>query len=253
MFADSCLAVVLAFAVSAVAGWIDAIAGGGGLLTLPFLLNLGLPPALAIGTNKLQSTFGSMAASWRFASSGHVDKAVALRGALAAFLGSLCGAWLLQRLDPRLLAWLLPFLLSGVLAYMLFSPGFGQSRGAARFALRPLLCGLGLALGFYDGFFGPGTGTLWAAALVGLGGLELLGATGYAKIMNFSSNAAALCLFVIGGNISYEIGAVMAIGQLLGSRLGASMAIKRGPAFVRPLLLCMSGAMVAVLFYRVFR
>lgn len=246
------LSLGLAFVVSAVAGWVDAIAGGGGMLTVPFLLNLGLPPSLALGTNKFQSSFGSLAASWRFSRAGELRRKTALHGAVFTLCGALAGAWLVQRLKPAFLGYLMPFMLAAILLYIALAPDFGGKERRPRFPEKTLFCGLGLLLGFYDGFFGPGTGTLWAAGLVAWGGLGLLKATGYTKVMNFTSNIAALAFFMIGGNVSYAIGCVMAIGQFLGGRLGASMAVRKGTEFVRPVFLGASAVLTAVLFYRLF-
>jgi len=249
---DALLSLILAFVVSAAAGWVDAIAGGGGMLTVPFLLNLGLPPSLALGTNKFQSSFGSLAASWRFSRAGELRRGTALYGASFTLCGAFAGAWLVQRINAAFLGYLMPFLLAAILLYVMLAPDFGGSERGPRVAEKKLLCALGLLLGFYDGFFGPGTGTLWAAGLVLWGGLGLLKATGYTKVMNFTSNIAALAFFMLGGNVSYAIGCVMAIGQFLGGRLGASMAVRKGTAFVRPVFLGASAVLTAVLFYRMF-
>jgi len=249
---DPAVSLALAFAVSAAAGWIDAIAGGGGMITVPFLLNLGLPPSLALGTNKFQSSFGSMASSWRYAKSGELERKTVLWGVLFTLFGAFFGSWLVQRLKPVLLGYLIPFLLAGILLYVLFAPKFGERGGSAKVSEKSLFCVLGLVLGFYDGFFGPGTGTLWAAALVLWGGFGLLRATAYTKVMNFTSNIAALAFFIAGGNVSYAIGCVMAMGQFLGGRLGASMAVRGGARFVRPVFLGASACLTAVLFYRLF-
>ncbi|EIC20850.1 TSUP family transporter [Thiorhodovibrio frisius] len=230
------LLVVLAF----VSGAIDAIAGGGGLLTIPALLWAGLPPVAVLATNKAQAVFGSFAATVHFARRGMVKPLHAWRAVLATFIGAGAGALLVQYLASDLLEQLIPVLLIGFALYFGLSPRVAdidsrQRLGATAFALL-----IGLGVGFYDGFFGPGTGTFFAAAYVALLGYNLRRATAHAKLLNFTSNLAALLFFAAGGHVVWTLGLLMAGGQLLGGWLGAHLVLRHGARLVRPVLVAVS-------------
>ena len=230
------LLVVLAF----VSGAIDAIAGGGGLLTIPALLWAGLPPVAVLATNKAQAVFGSFAATAHFARRGMVKPQHAWRAVLATFIGAGAGALLVQYLAGDLLEQLIPVLLIGFALYFGLSPRVAdidscQRLGATAFALL-----IGLGVGFYDGFFGPGTGTFFAAAYVALLGYNLRRATAHAKLLNFTSNLAALLFFAAGGHVVWTLGLLMAGGQLLGGWLGAHLVLRHGARLVRPVLVAVS-------------
>lgn len=227
----------LLFLTGLVAGWVDAIAGGGGLLTVPALLWAGLPVPLALGTNKLQSSCGTAFATWRYARAGLL-KLPALRvGIAATLLGACWGVASVNRIDPQLLKRVLPFLLVAVAVYFWLKPDQGDRPRAAR--VRPATFAIlgGLVLGFYDGAFGPGTGSFWMVASVGLLGLDLRQATGWTKAMNLTSNLASLAVFIWLGNVNFSIGCVMAAGQVLGARAGSGMVLRRGRNIIRPMLL----------------
>lgn len=226
---------VLLFLTGLAAGFVDSIAGGGGLITIPVLLNIGLPPDLALGTNKLQATFGSGSAAWHFGRAGMIDWAGSRAGVVCTFAGALIGSALVSFLPSTLLRWIIPWLLIAISVYVILQPRLGDTDRQAR--LRPghfhVLFGLGI--GFYDGFLGPGTGTFWAMAFVTGLGFNLARATAHTKLMNFTSNAASLAVFLIGGNCHFGAGVCMGIGQLLGANLGARTVIRRGSRLIRPL------------------
>lgn len=231
--------IVLFLAVAAfVAGFIDSIAGGGGLITIPALLLAGMPPVTALGTNKLQSVFGSASATISYAAKGHVDLRKQLPSAAMSFVGSVVGALLATVLPGDILRVFLPFLLVAIALYFAFKPNMDDIDRAER--MPPFLFGVTLvpAIGFYDGLFGPGTGSFFMLAFVTLAGYGVLKATAHTKLLNFASNFGAFCAFALVGVISWKIGIVMGIAQFLGARLGAHMAMRNGAKLIKPLLVC---------------
>lgn len=227
----------LMFLAALAAGFVDAIAGGGGLITLPVLLSCGLPAPLALGTNKLQSSFGSGAAAWHYMRGGAVCLEDCHRPFIYCFAGAAAGALSVQFLHPELLKKGIPALLIAVGLYMLFQPKVGETDLHPRLNKGWFDFWFGLGIGFYDGFLGPGTGTFWTIAYVTLQGYNLTRATAHTKVMNFASNLSALLLFAIGGKVLLLPGVVMGAGQLLGARLGARMVLARGVRFIRPVFL----------------
>jgi uncharacterized membrane protein YfcA len=215
------------------AGFVDSIAGGGGIITLPALLAAGLPPHLALGTNKLQSSFGSLTAMLHYRHGGLVSVRRTVLGIVWTFIGAAAGTLAIQRMSPGLLRHVIPALLLAIFVYMLVSPRVGVEARHAR--LRPAVFYLlfGLAIGFYDGFFGPGTGSFWAIAFVALLGLDLAAATAHTKVMNFVSNATALLFFALGGNVVLVPGLVMGAGEVVGAFAGSRLVMLRGARFVR--------------------
>ncbi|MGL4207698.1 MAG: TSUP family transporter [Aeromonadaceae bacterium] len=233
-----------------VAGFIDAIAGGGGLITLPALLAAGLTPAQALGTNKLQSSFGSFSATWYFARRGHIDFSQMRLAIVLTFIGSALGSLLVQRLDASALSRVIPFLLIGFALYFLLSPRVGDKDSQRRISITAFACSIGLGIGFYDGFFGPGTGSFFALGFVALAGFNLAKATVHSKLLNFTSNLASLLFFALGGKIVWVVGFSMALGQLIGARLGSKMVIHQGGKLIRPLIVIMSLLMCGKLLYQ---
>ncbi len=227
----------LLFATGLVAGFVDAIAGGGGLITLPVMLSLGGDPQSALGTNKLQAAFGSASATWHYARAGAVDLRDCGRGAVLTFVGALVGTLGVRQIGPHTLKVVIPLLLIAVAAYMLRHPQLGQANRGARMSRARFDLTFGLLLGFYDGFFGPGTGTFWAMAFVLALGFNLTRATGYTKAMNFSSNLCSFLLFALAGKVNYGAGVIMGVGQLIGARFGSRMVMTRGTKFIRPVFI----------------
>ena len=237
------------FAGGLLAGFVDSIAGGGGLISLPVLLSVGLPPPLALGTNKLQGCFGTLAASYNYIRSGKVDLNESFLGIFFTLIGASLGAWLIQRLDPGFIRNIIPALLMIVFLYTLFSKNLGFESRAAIMHKQWFFVLFGLALGFYDGFFGPGTGSFWTAALLVFMGFDMTRAAGTTRIMNFTSNFVALCVFIAGRNVLYPAGLCMAAGQVIGARIGSGLAIRRGAGFIRPLFLIVVFLTIARLGY----
>jgi uncharacterized membrane protein YfcA len=218
-------------------GFIDAIAGGGGLITVPSLLAAGLPPQVALGTNKLQSACGTALAVRRYAGAGLLTAPGIGTAAAAALLAGAAGAFVVGQTSPEILRLIIPWLLAAVALYTALNRRFGLKPGKAR--VPPLgfaLCA-GLVLGFYDGFFGPGTGSFWMVALVGLRGLDLRYATGFTKAVNLASNLGALAWFLAAGSVHLTAAGFMIAGQLAGARLGSGWVIRDGLNIIRPVFL----------------
>jgi hypothetical protein len=239
----------LLFLTGVVAGFVDSIAGGGGLITLPVLLSFGLDPRQALGTNKLQATFGSASASWHYARAGTVPLRDCLRGFMLSLLGAALGTLVVRQVDPSFLRRAIPVLLIAVALYTLLRPRLGAEELRPRMARGAFDLVFGLLIGFYDGFFGPGTGTFWTMAfMLGLG-LNMTRATGYAKVMNFASNVSSLAFFLPGGNVCFAAGLVMGLGQVLGAKIGSRMVIARGTKFIRPVFISVVLALTLKLLY----
>jgi uncharacterized membrane protein YfcA len=243
----------LLFLAGFAGGFIDSIAGGGGLITVPALLATGMPPQIALGTNKLQSSFGTSMAVWRYARAG-LMKTPGLRVAVVlSFIASMGGAVAVSLLNRELLKQLVPWLLAAVAVYTALNRRFGIQAGKAKMAPVAFAVVFGIALGFYDGFFGPGTGSFWTLAVAALLGLELKGATGYTKAANLASNVGSLCIFLAYGSVHFGAAAAMIGGQLLGARLGSGMVIRKGAGFIRPVFLTVVFVMTIKLLWDAWR
>lgn len=234
---------LLLFAVALLAGFIDSIAGGGGLLTVPVLLAVGLPPAQALATNKLQSCGGSFSASLYFVQQRVVNLNTLKLSIALTFIGATIGTLLILYLKADFLRLLLPVLTICVGLYFLLSPTLGEADQHRRLSEEKFAIVVGMAIGFYDGFFGPGAGSFYALAYVTLAGFNLAKATAHAKILNFTSNFAALLFFIIGGKVIWSIGIIMLIGQFIGARIGAKMVLSKGRKLIRPMLIIVSTLM----------
>lgn len=236
------------FTIATIAGFIDAIAGGG-LLTIPALLSAGIPPTIALGTNKLQACGGSFSASLYFVR----QKAVNLRQIslliLLTFIGAACGTIFVQMIDVNSLKMLLPFLVLIIGIYFLFSPTVGNEDRKQRISFPLFAFSAAAGIGFYDGMFGPATGSFFTLAFILLLGFNLPKAVAHAKVLNFTSNFASLIFFMLGGAILWKIGFIMMIGQFIGGTLGARMVVTKGKKLVRPMLVTMSFLMVIKMLY----
>jgi uncharacterized membrane protein YfcA len=201
------------------------------------LLFAGLPVQMALGTNKLQSSFGALSSAYNYVNKGSVAFKGNLNGICFTLVGAVAGAWTIQQMDADFLRHLVPVLLLLVFFYTLFSPDLGKADTRAKLPRYLFFMVFGLGLGFYDGFFGPGTGSFWTGALMVFSGMNMTRAVGTTKIMNFTSNAVALSIFILGNNVVYTIGFLMAAGQIIGARIGSNLAIEKGTAFIRPIFL----------------
>lgn len=231
------------------AGFVDAVAGGGGLIQVPALF-AGLPreaPATLFGTNKLASIFGTLSAARRYLRAVELPWRWVLPAAAAAFLFSFLGAAVVAWLPKDVVRPLVLVLLLAVAVYTWSKPDFGVSKRSPRVATEDLLATalvVGAVLGFYDGFFGPGAGSFMIFAFVRLFGMDFLHASASAKILNAATNAGALLLFAPSGHILWTLGFGMALCNVAGSRLGSKLAIRHGSGFVRGVFLIMTSLLI---------
>lgn len=227
-----------------VAGTVDAIAGGGGLITVPALLAAGLPPHMALGTNKGQSVWGSAAAVVGYARAGLLDARSARRSFPLAFVGGMAGALLVLRIQPGVLrpVVLVLLLVAAALVLSIRVPEAAEERPRSRSAL--VLGAIALIVGFYDGFFGPGTGTFLIAGYVVLLGVSLAHASADAKVVNGASNFAALTVFAIKGAVVWSVAAPMLVAQVAGGWTGAHLAVRGGNRFIRLVVALVSLALI---------
>ena len=232
------------FLVGLVAGTIDAIAGGGGLLTLPALLATGIPPVQAIATAKLQSTAGTCSAAFCYLRKDAFDLKPLWLALPCTLLGSVSGVICLNYINPQLIKGLLPFIFLLVGGYFILSPQVGDLDRHQR--ISPGIFGalVGTTIGFYDGFMGPGTGTFLTVGFIALLGYNLRRATASAKVLNLTSNFAALALFIYGDQIVWSYGLIMAAGQVIGGGIGSRLALRSGTRLIRPLVVTICVVMV---------
>ena len=239
--------VIVTFA-SLLAGFVDSIVGGGGLILVPALFAV-FPtthPATLFGVNKGASVWGTAVATVQYARRVDMRWAALLPAAGAGFAGSLGGAWLVTVVDGGFLRKLLPFVLLAVLAYTLVKKDLGRVH-APRFsghAETLAACSIGLVLGFYDGFFGPGTGSFFVFLFVRWLGYDFLNASASAKLLNTATNLAALGLFAWKGHVWWHFALTMAVANVLGSLLGTRLALKHGSGFVRVVFMVVVGALI---------
>lgn len=226
--------------VAGFAGMIDAIAGGGGLLALPALLWAGLPPVQALATNKLQGTFGTLTASWNFVRRGEIDLGRLRVPIILTFVGSALGTLAVRHLGSERVEDVIPVLLIAFALYFLFSPRIGDQDAHHRVGHGVFGVLIGFSVGFYDGFFGPGTGSFFAAAFVLLLGYNLRRATAGTKILNFTSNIASLLIFAAAGDVVWQVGLPMGVAQAAGAWTGSHLVIRHGSRLIRPLLVVVS-------------
>ncbi|WP_281645978.1 TSUP family transporter [Parendozoicomonas sp. Alg238-R29] len=225
---------LLLFSVGAIAGCIDAMAGGGGLITIPAMLSAGIPPLQTLATNKLQACGGSFSASFYFVRAGVVNLKEMRFPILCTFIGSAVGTLLVQRIDSDILVSMVPVMLVTIAGYFMFAKNLAG--GKQRITLNTFALTIGFSIGFYDGFFGPGTGSFFAMACVTLLGMSLPKATAHTKILNFTSNIASLMFFLFGGHVLWSIGLVMMAGQFIGARMGSKMVLTKGQKLIRPMI-----------------
>ncbi|WP_020594084.1 TSUP family transporter [Kiloniella laminariae] len=241
--------IALMFAAGVLAGFVDAIAGGGGLITLPILLSVGLSPVQAIATNKLQGSFGTFAATVNFVRKGHLDIRDWIFPIVMTFIGAASGVLVLRSVDNTFLVNAIPFLLIAVALYFLFQRKLGEEDRHQRINRSVFALIFGAGIGFYDGFFGPGAGSFYTLAFVSLLGFNMIRATAHTKMLNFTSNFASLLFFILGDSLIWSVGLVMAAGQIFGGYLGSNMTMRHGTKIVRPLLVIVSILMTVKLIH----
>ena len=240
--------ILLALAgVGMLAGFVDAVAGGGGMIGIPALLFVGLPPVSALATNKLQGVVGTAMAAVTFWRRGYVSLRALVPAIALTFAGSLIGALVVKRIDVSLLEVAVPIALIGIALYFLFSPNLSDADRTARLPFALAVPVIGFVLGFYDGIFGPGTGSFFTICFVTLLGLGVTRASGHTKVLNFTSNLAALVIFIPAGDVVWPAALAMAAGQLVGGYAGARAGIRFGARLIRPLVVVISITMAAKL------
>ncbi len=222
------------------AGFVDAIAGGGGLITVPVLMLAGVPPAQALATNKVQGVFGAATAAISYARRGLVDPRQQIGAAAVAFAAGLCGALLVTWIPAQALRYGLPAVLIGIAAFFALKPGLNDTDRIRRIS-PPLFTATVVPLvAFYDGLVGPGTGSFFMLGFVLLAGYGILKATAHTKLLNFASNLGGLVAFAAVGKPLWLIGAIMASAQIAGAMLGARLAMRIGARVIKPLLVVTS-------------
>lgn len=241
---------------SLLAGFVDAIVGGGGLILLPalFATFASAPPATLLGTNKSASVWGTAMATWQYSRRVQMPWRAMLPAAAAGFVGSFFGAWAVTLVSPDFLRKLLPMVMVAVLAYTLARKDLGM-RHEPRWSGRAealVACGIGLVIGFYDGFFGPGTGSFLVFAFVRLLGYDFLNASVSAKLLNLATNLSALILFTAKGHIWWHFTVPLAVANVLGSTLGTYMALRHGTGFVRTIFILVVSVLILKTGYDAF-
>ena len=219
-------------------GLIDAVAGGGGLITLPAYLIAGLPAHLASGTNKCGNAFGTFLSTGRFLKRGDVHMSSALAGAAGALVGAWVGARLNLIMPEQMLYYIMLAVVPVMALFLLFKRDFGQedrSGELSRGQLMAMAVGIGLVIGGYDGFFGPGAGTFLMLAFTGLCRFDLLTASGNTKVANSASNLASLVTCALAGRVGWAGGIPAALCGIAGNYVGSGLALKGGAKVIRPM------------------
>ncbi|CAG9173926.1 putative membrane transporter protein YfcA [Cupriavidus laharis] len=230
------------------AGLIDAVAGGGGLVQIPALFSAfpGMPPATLIGTNKVASVAGTANAAIRYGRNVRIYWGATAPAVVAAFVFSMAGAWALTMIPAEPLRKALPFVLVLLLAYTVAKKDLGTEHAPSLSGTRERAAALlaGAALGFYDGVFGPGTGSFLMIVFVRVFGYDFLHASASTKVVNLATNLAALLLLAAKGHIWWQLGAVMAVANVAGSQVGSRLALRHGSGFVRKVFIVVVSALI---------
>lgn len=244
--------VLMLIAAGFIAGFIDSIAGGGGLITVPALMLAGIPPAQALATNKVQGAFGAATAAISYASSGLVNLRRQWPSALIAFAAGIAGAALVSYLPTQTLRYGLPVILIGIAVFFALKPGLDDSDRIQRITPAVFAATVVPLIGFYDGLVGPGTGAFFMLSFVMLAGYGVLKATAHTKLLNFASNAGGLLAFAIIGKPLWLIGLAMGVAQMGGAWLGSRLAVRIGARVIKPLLVVTSTALALRLIWQLW-
>ncbi|MEH6445677.1 MAG: TSUP family transporter [Oceanospirillaceae bacterium] len=232
------------FVVSIIAGLIDTLAGGGGLIVLPALIMCGIPPLQALGTNKLQGTMGTLTATFMMFKNKKVEFKNVKLMMLTAFLGAVLGTIIIQWVDVELLSIMIPIVLLFIGFYFLLSPSVSEEQRAAKLSQQRYQASVVPIIGCYDGMFGPGTGSFFALAGVSMRGFGLIKATAQAKPLNFATNLASLLVFIAAGQVIWAVGLFMMVGQVLGAWLGAHCLFIVNPRYIKAIVVVMCFSML---------
>lgn len=223
--------------VAIAAGIFDAIAGGGGLVTVPALVVAGLDPVSAISTSKLQAVSGAISATCSFAKAGLIDWKRIWPAVVLACLGSVFGALVVSYTPQHLIRTGLPVLLLAMVAYFALSPSMTDKNAEQRTSMSAFCCTAAVSIGFYDGAFGPGTGSFFLISLVILLGYGVKRATAHTKLLNLATILGSLIIYILHGAVYWRIGIVMGIGAFVGAQIGSKLAIRLGARLIRPLVM----------------
>ncbi|WDU47058.1 TSUP family transporter [Taylorella equigenitalis] len=248
----SLMQLVLLFSVGLIAGFIDSIAGGGGLITIPVLMLSNVPLISMLAVNKIQGVAGSSTATLTMIKKRVIKFEDVWKPFLASFVGATIGAIAIQFFNEKALSIIIPIVLLGIGFYYLLTPSIGSVEAEPRLSESKFNYGVVPGIGFYDGAFGPGTGSFFSLSYILLRGKKIIEATGSAKALNFASNIGSMLVFVIGGHAIWSIAIVMAIGQILGAFLGSLVVISKGATWIRPMVVVMCFLMVAKYLYEQF-
>ena len=243
------LAVLLILAAF-VAGFVDSIAGGGGLIAMPMLLIAGASPLQALATNKLQGAFGAGTATVAYARAGHVRLREQLGMAVVSACAAAAGALVAKAMPADALRIIMPVILVAVAAFFALKPGLSDMDRVQRMAPAIFTFTAVPLIAAYDGFFGPGTGSFFMLAFVMLAGFGMLRATAHTKLLNFASNIGSLAVFIPSGAMWWGVGIGMGLAQIAGASLGAKMAMKIGARLIKPLIVTVSVAMALRLLWQ---
>ena len=224
------------FGISILASFIDSIAGGGGLLTTPSMLLVGINPLTVLGTNKFQSSFSTFTSSRNYYANGYLTDIHRNKYFILSFIGSSVGTLMVSRLSDEILRTLIPILLITVAVFFIINRQAKTDLSNYIVLLTPLI----FLIGFYDGFFGPGTGSFFVMLFLVFKNQSLLESTATSKLLNFASNFAAFIIFAVQGFVMWELGLIMAVGGIGGAYLGSKSAIKVGDTLIRPILVVVS-------------
>lgn len=250
MFEVSLDLAAMLIAAGFVAGFVDSIAGGGGLITLPVLLLAGATPLQALSTNKVQGVFGAATAALTYASKGQVNLRRQIGAASLAFLAGLGGAFFVSVLPTEALRRILPFVLIAIAAFFALRKGLDDTDRAERIRPAAFTAFVVPLIGFYDGLIGPGAGAFYMIGFVMLAGYGVLKATAHTKLLNFASNLGGLVAFAATGAPWWVMGLAMGLAQIAGASLGARLAMRKGAKLIKPLLVVTSTALALRLIWQ---
>jgi len=234
--------IVLLCMAGFLASFIDSIAGGGGLISVPAFMLAGLPPHMVLGTNKFSATAGSFTSSLQFIKSGKANFKLLKYLIPFTFLGAFLGVKAVLHIDQKFLNTLVLILIMFIGIYTLFSKSLGLEDKFKGLTKINVIYGIFLALflGFYDGFFGPGTGSFLVFGFINIFGFNFVSSSANARILNFISNVTALILFAISGKINYMIGLPVALSMIIGAKMGTGVALSKGSRLIKPIFVTMS-------------
>ncbi|WP_444903576.1 TSUP family transporter [Microbulbifer sp. CnH-101-E] len=235
---------LILFFVAIVAGLLDTLAGGGGLITVPALVLSGIPPLSALGTNKLQGSIGTATATYMMIRGKKVSWDGIKRLMLSAFIGAAIGTIAVQLINTDILSFVIPIVLLFIAIYFLISPAIAQNNDEPKLSSKKYQYGVIPFIGYYDGMFGPGTGSFFTLSGIACRGQDLLTATAIAKPLNFSTNVASLLVFLVAGQVVWVIGILMMAGQVIGAWIGSHCLFKINPTYLRGVVVLMCSGML---------